>query len=141
MAARLSSNATGPFDLHQNAEINVTPFVDVMLVLVIIFMVVAAVATSAVKVDLPTTGLTSEPPKSPVTVSLTADGGLFVNDRPATMSGLPGAVAGLINDGRHDDRVVLRADKAVSYERFMDAMSRLSTGGIGKLALMSEVAD
>lgn len=140
MAARLSSNTGGSFALQQNAEINVTPFVDVMLVLVIIFMVVAAVATSAVKVDLPTTGQTGEPPKTPVTVSLTAEGGVFVNDMPTSMEHLAGAVARLVSDGRHEDRVVVRADKSIRYEQFMDAMSRLSTGGVGKLALMSEVA-
>lgn len=140
MAARLSA-ASGVYDTGHNSEINVTPFVDVMLVLLIIFMVAAPLATSALKVDLPTTPpLTPVEPKSPITVSITSDGGVYVNDRLTAIEALAPAVRSLIADGTHEDRVVVRADKTVSYERFIQTMSTLNLGGVGKLSLMSEVA-
>jgi biopolymer transport protein ExbD len=138
MAAKFATARGGSLDLGQNSDINVTPFVDVMLVLLIIFMVVAAAATSAVKVDLPATPQTdTPPPRLPVTVSVTADGSVFVNDVRASIQDAPGLVSALIADGQHDDRVVVRADKSISYEQFMTVMSALNIGGVGKLALVS----
>ncbi len=140
MAAKLAGAGPSPFDLGQNADINVTPFVDVMLVLLIVFMVVAAAATSAVKVDLPATPKSiTALPRLPVVVSVAADGGVYVNDVRASMDGLAATVTGMLTDGGHEDRVVVRADKTISYEQFMKVMTALNIGGISKLSLISEV--
>lgn len=140
MAAKLAGAGSSPFDLGQNADINVTPFVDVMLVLLIVFMVLAAAATSAVKVDLPATPKTiAALPRLPVVVSVAADGGVYVNDARASMDGLAATVTGLLTDGGHEDRVVVRADKTISYEQFMRVMTALNIGGVSKLSLISEV--
>src|ERR1700710_1849325 len=79
MAAKLSGSGGGRYDLGQNAEINVTPFVDVMLVLLIIFMVAAPMATVAIKIDLPPATIPKEPPKhKPTFISIRKGGDTYV---------------------------------------------------------------
>ena len=72
-------------------------------------------------------------------VSVAADGGVYVNDVRASMDGLAATVTGMLTDGGHEDRVVVRADKTISYEQFMKVMTALNIGGISKLSLISEV--
>src|ERR1044071_9057709 len=104
MAASLASHA-GAYSLRQNAEINVTPFVDVMLVLLIIFMVALPVATASVKVDLPRAEASPIKQTPPVVVSLTLTGRLFVGDKAATMDGLPAVVAAALGPHPQAQRI------------------------------------
>src|SRR5689334_19132406 len=88
MAGRLNSLESGRYEVAANADINVTPFVDIMLVLLIIFMVAIPATVVAVKVDLPPAQAGS-PPKLPTYVSLQKGGALFIGDRPTSLAGLP----------------------------------------------------
>ena len=89
MAAKLAGSGGGKFDIEQNHEINVTPFVDVMLVLLIIFMVAAPLATVSVKVDLPNAvALPSPNPPKPVYISIQTDGSLHIGDFPTDLESM-----------------------------------------------------
>jgi biopolymer transport protein ExbD len=123
-------------DLPVNHDINVTPFIDVMLVLLIIFMVAAPLATVDVKVDLPVSTATPSPkPEQPVYLTIRADGAMMVNERRVAVSGLGAAVKAVSGAGT-DQRIYLRADKSVSYERIMEAMNGLRSSGYLQVALV-----
>ncbi len=133
MAAKLSHNDE---DLPDNHEINVTPFIDVMLVLLIIFMVAAPLATVDVKVDLPASTAQPKPkPDKPVFLSIKVDGALLVGDKPVSHGGLGEALKAATRNDR-EQRIFLRADKAVDYETIMKAMNDLRAAGYLKVALV-----
>jgi biopolymer transport protein ExbD len=144
MAAKLTGPGPGRFAIQQNAEINVTPFVDVMLVLLIIFMVAAPMATVAIPVDLPPADANApKPPSSPTYVSIQKSGDLFVSDRQTTLAtigqDLPAAMA--VNGVARDfqaERVYVRADADVPYERFITVMNTLQDNGYYKVGLVAE---
>ena len=134
MAFRLGTPDDG--DLPLNGEINVTPFIDVMLVLLIIFMVAAPLATADVRVDLPVTNAESAPrPDQPVFVTIEADGRLTVNDRETSIGELGPAIVSTTGEDR-EQRVFLRADRSVPYERLMDAMNAMRASGYLRVALV-----
>jgi biopolymer transport protein ExbD len=135
MGAALSASH-GRWTIRQNAEINVTPFVDVMLVLLIIFMVALPVSTVSVKVDLPPAAASQEPTAPPVIVSLTLSGAVYVGDRATTLAGLPAAAAGALGDNPTAQRIYLRADKGVRYGALMAVMNVLRGAGYDKIALV-----
>lgn len=138
MAAALSSHASA-YSIRQNADINVTPFVDVMLVLLIIFMVALPVSTVAVKVDLPPASAEPQPAQPPVIVSLTLDGRVYVGDRFTTLDALSGAVGSALGGAEPtEQRIYLRADEGVRYRDLMDLMNRLRAAGYGKIGLVGE---
>ena len=133
MAIRLGSTDD---DLPVNHDINVTPFIDVMLVLLIIFMVAAPLATVDVKVDLPVSTAAPAPkPDTPVFLSIQADGRMLVGDREVTASDVGAAVAAATG-GDRDQRVFLRADKTVTYDTIMQAMNGLRGSGYLHVALV-----
>lgn len=135
MAFRLSGGSDAE-ELPVNHEINVTPFIDVMLVLLIIFMVAAPLATVDVKVDLPVANAAaSQRPDQPVYLTIEKGGRLSVNDNPVAVDAL-GAEVSKAAGGDVEQRVYLRADKAVPYERIMDTMNALRSAGFLKVALM-----
>jgi biopolymer transport protein ExbD len=139
MAARLSSLGTERFRLTQNSDINVTPFVDVMLVLLIIFMVALPIATTSVKLELPQAQASAMPTAPPTFVSLQADGRLYIGDAPTTLSKLAADLRLAIHSPRPTaERVYIRADKAVRYEAFMAVMNDLKAHGYERVALVSE---
>lgn len=132
MAARLHHDD----ELVENHEINVTPFIDVMLVLLIIFMVAAPLATVDVKVDLPASTAQPAPkPDKPVFLSIKADGQMFLGELSVTHDSLGAALRQVTRDN-HDERIFLRADKSVSYETIMAAMNDLRGAGYLKVALV-----
>jgi biopolymer transport protein TolR len=123
------------------AEINVTPMVDVMLVLLIIFMVSAPLLTVGVPLDLPQTQAKSlDQDKNPLTLSVNLKGQVFLND---TEIGLNDLVEKLkaITDARGglDERIFVRGDKKVDYGTVMRVMGRLSAAGFRRVALVTEV--
>jgi biopolymer transport protein ExbD len=148
MAAKLAGPAGGnKYDLGQNSDINVTPFVDVMLVLLIIFMVAAPLATVSIKVDLPPA--TPPPPdapkpKDPVYISLHTNGRIAISDKAATnLDRLIPDVERALNTfdatkAPRDQTVLIRADREVLYEDFMNVVNSLQQNGFYKVGLISE---
>src|SRR4051812_31550073 len=120
------------------SEINVTPLVDVMLVLLIIFMVTAPLMTSGVSVDLPKTD--AQPLNSdsqPLTVSIDAAGKIFLQEQELE---LPELVSKLqaIAENNQDRRIFVRGDKDLAYGRIMQVMGTITQGGFTKVALLAE---
>lgn len=122
---------------QQNAEMNITPFVDVMLVLLIIFMVAAPLATVDVPVDLPSNAAApSSPPADPVYVSVQADGLLFVQEQEVVLADLK-ALVQVVTSGQQDTRLFLRGDQAVDYGTLMRVMNTLQKAGYTRISLVA----
>lgn len=120
------------------SEINVTPFIDVMLVLLIIFMVVAPLATVDVPLNLPTSKNTvPPPPEQPIIVSLDSSLAIFIDDQKISHKQLEQNLQTL-SKGDKQARIYIRADKTVPYEKFIDLINQLSALGYSKVALVSE---
>ncbi|MFK8252128.1 TonB system transport protein ExbD [Ancylobacter terrae] len=123
-------------ELAENHEINVTPFIDVMLVLLIIFMVAAPLSTVDVKVDLPASTAQPQPrPDKPLYLTVKADLSLAVGEEVIAPEALAGALI-RASEGDPDKRIFLRADKAVAYGDLMEVMNRLRAAGYLKIALV-----
>jgi TonB system transport protein ExbD (group 1) len=126
----------GEDELSEVHEINVTPFIDVMLVLLIIFMVAAPLATVDVAVDLPSSTVQPQQrPDKPIYLTLKADSSLAVGDTPVSRDALPAALADATK-GNKDERIYLRGDKAVAYGEVMQVMNDLRSAGYLKVALV-----
>ena len=123
------------------AEINVTPMVDVMLVLLIIFMVSAPLLTVGVPLDLPQTQAKSlDQDKNPLTLSVNLKGQIFLNDTEIALNDLvPKLKAITAARGGLDERIFVRGDKKVDYGTVMKVMGRLSQAGFRRVALVTEV--
>lgn len=133
MAAKLNH---GGDDLDVTHEINVTPFIDVILVLLIIFMVAAPLATVEVPVELPDSSAQPQPkPDQPVFVSIKADRSLAVGEEPVAEADLAAALD-RASHGDKDTRLFLRADKSLDYGSLMGVMDRLRDAGYLKVALV-----
>lgn len=121
------------------SEINVTPFVDVMLVLLIIFMVAAPLLTVGVPVELPKTAAGALPneDEAPLTISLQADGTVTLQTTEIVVDDLIPKLRAIAAE-RVDDKVFLRADGAVPYEQVMQIMGALNAGGFGNIGLITD---
>jgi len=122
------------------AEINVTPMVDVMLVLLIIFMVTAPLLTVGVPLDLPKTSAAElQQPKEPIVLSLDRDGGSFIGNEAVAAADLKDRLAQLASED--PARIVyVRGDRTISYAQLMDALGIVNTAGFTKVSLLAEGA-
>lgn len=125
-------------DLRAFSEINVTPMVDVMLVLLVIFMVTAPMMTTGVTVDLPQSSASPVAGNDePLAVSITADGKVYLQKTPVELKDLRAkmtAVAG----AKKDTRIFVRGDRAVDYGRIMLVVGEINAAGFNKVALVTE---
>ncbi len=141
MGAKLGGGGGGRFDLGQNSDINVTPFVDVMLVLLIIFMVSIPAATVSIKLDLPPA--IPPPPgakiEEPTVINIQGNGGVFIGEVPTTVDTLSADLAKELNKPNPtEERVYIRADRTVRYGDFMRVMNTLQGNGYFQVALINE---
>ena len=140
MGTRLSGPAGQAGEaVKQNADINVTPFVDIMLVLLIIFMVAAPMATVSMKLDLPPARDPITPRKDPVYITVQESGSLFIAERPTSLATLPADVCAALGGGDcKDQRVFVRAEPNASYAQFMSVMNGLNANGFTQVGLLNE---
>ena len=140
MAAKLSGPSGGRYDVAQNHSINVTPFVDVMLVLLIIFMVAAPLASVTIKVNLPPA--VAKPARKPpkiVYISLKKDGRVFVNDNLSGLDTLGDDLKSALGvPNPTNERIYIRGDQDVMYQDFMGVMNKLQDNGFYSVALVGE---
>ena len=138
MAAKLSGGGGDRFNVEQNSDINVTPFVDVMLVLLIIFMVAAPLASVSVEVNLPAAVAKATPnPPKPVYISIKQSGQVYIGDNETSVDELGQDL--VKNMGRRDptkERIFIRADEKVRYGAFMEVMNTLQDNGFYSVALV-----
>ncbi len=139
MAARpldLGDDADGGY--RPLAEINVTPFVDVMLVLLIVFMVAAPLMMVGVPLQLPRTSATSiGQPREPIIVSVTRTGDVYLGDDPVVLAQLPQRLAHL-RAGNAEATVYVRGDQALAYGRVMQVIGLVNRAGFAKVSLIAE---
>jgi biopolymer transport protein TolR len=120
------------------SQINVTPFVDVMLVLLVVFMITAPLLTVGVPVDLPKTAASRMVGQDePLVITVQADGKVYIQDTEIELARLIPRLSA-ITENKKDTRIFVRGDKAVPYGRVMQVMSSISTAGFPKVALVAE---
>ena len=133
MAFKLNRSNRDPM-----SEINVTPFVDVMLVLLIIFMVTAPLLTVGVQVDLPESSADSLPEEiEPLTLTINSKGEIFIQEHQVVFNKVVPKILA-ISKNRTDTRIYVRGDKTINYGRVLEVMGTLSGAGFSKVALVSE---
>jgi len=133
MAFKYNRSHTEPM-----SEINVTPFVDVMLVLLIIFMVTAPLLTVGVPVDLPESSADSLPEdQEPLTLSINSKGEIFIQEHQVEYDKMIPKILAIAKN-RTDTRIFVRGDKTINYGRVLEIMGMLSGSGFTKVALISE---
>ena len=121
------------------AEINVTPFVDVMLVLLIIFMVAAPLMVQGVPLDLPKTSASKlGTVKKPMVVSMSADGNLYIRDEQVTKQTLVSRLMAIKSQEGGDGVVYVRADKKIAYGDVMEVLGRVGESGFARVSLLSQ---
>jgi TonB system transport protein ExbD (group 1) len=140
MAAKLAGGGRSRFNIEQNSEINVTPFVDVMLVLLIIFMVAAPLATVSVHVTLPPALAKPSPnPPKPIYISIQENGNSYVGDQYTDVSNIGNVLRKQI--GQRDpskERIFIRGDENMEYRYFMGVMNTLQDNGFYSVALIGQ---
>ncbi len=121
------------------AEINVTPFVDVMLVLLIVFMVAAPLLTAGVPVNLPDSQARplSEEDNKPLEVTITPEGGIFVGETPVEQGRLVDLLAAM-SENNPDRRIYIRGDQGLAYGHVMEIIGAINSAGFRKVALISD---
>jgi biopolymer transport protein TolR len=139
MAISIANGAVGEDEAYKPmAEINITPMVDVMLVLLVIFMVTAPLLVAGVPVELPNTAAARlSQPKKPMIVSLVADGSLYVREEQVTKDNLVPRLIQL-RSVEGDAVVYVRADKKSVYGEVMDILGKVGQSGYGRVSLLSQ---
>lgn len=121
-----------------NADINVTPLVDVMLVLLIVFMVAAPLLSVGVPVELPKTDAKSLPSETePITITVDRDGNVFLQETEVTLDELVARLTAIAGNG-YDERIYLRGDNASDYGNVMRVMARVNAAGYSNLGLVTD---
>ncbi len=125
---------------RQMSDINVTPFVDVMLVLLIVFMVTAPLLTAGVEVNLPDADAPSlaENNNKPIEVSITSNGKIFVGEKEVNANKLPALLTAIANENFDEQKGFVRGDQGIEYGQVMDVISIINKTGFSKVALLSE---
>lgn len=144
MAGDIASTSTGRGRRRHSryrpmSDINVTPFVDVMLVLLIVFMVTAPLLTVGVPIDLPKTQAQAlSQPEEPLVISVNAQGGIYIQDTQVELENVvPRLVA--VTENKPDTRIYVRGDRTVAYGRIMQIMGRVNSAGFTRVALIAEL--
>ncbi len=121
------------------AEINVTPFVDVMLVLLIVFMVAAPLLTAGVPIDLPNSQAKpiSDEDNKPIEISLVKDGKIYIGETEVPQARLIGLLKAM-TENQQDRRIYIRGDQGLNYGRIMEILGAVNSAGFNKVALISE---
>jgi len=123
------------------SEINITPMVDVMLVLLIIFMVAAPMLTVGVPIELPQSqGKQLESSKEPLTISVAANGDTFIGETKVALPEIADKLKSIAKNGV-EEQIYVRGDKGIDYGTVMKVMGRISAGGFKKVSLVTEVED
>lgn len=132
-------NSTGFKRRHKPmSEINVTPFVDVMLVLLVVFMVTAPLLTVGIPVDLPSSAAKSLPENTkPLSITITKDGQLYLQDEAIELAELVPRLKAIFS-GRKDGRIYIHGDKSVDYGVVMKVMGRMNGAGFSRVALVTD---
>lgn len=144
MAGGIMNRGGGGRRYRPMAEINVTPMVDVMLVLLIIFMVAAPMMTTGVPVDLPRTQATPiNQEQEPITISVNPEGKIFIQETEVQMEELVPRLRAIADaqptgQGQPERRIFVRGDRAISYGRVMEVMGNIAAGGFTRVALLAE---
>ena len=140
MGAKLSGPGGKGKTIEQNSDINVTPFVDIMLVLLIIFMVAAPLATVSIRLDLPPAVPSTDPnPKEPVYITIQDSGQLFIAENQTSIDNLAADVCTALGGGScQEERVFVRAQPEVKYSQFMEVMNTMQENGFFKVGLLNE---
>ena len=134
----MSNSGRGRGRYKPLAEINVTPLVDVMLVLLIVFMVAAPLMTSGVNVDLPKASAAPLAQDSePLTVSVNAEGKIYLQETELALTDLAPKLQA-ISENKLDRRIFVRGDRGITYGRIMEVMATITQGGFTKVALLAE---
>jgi biopolymer transport protein TolR len=134
----VSADASGLSEYRPMAEINVTPLVDVMLVLLVIFMVAAPLMVQGVPIELPKTSASKlSQPRRPMIVSLARDGSLYVRGDKVAADDLEGKLAALRAD-EGDTIVYVRADRGVAYGQVMEILGQVAKSGYARLSLLAD---
>lgn len=145
MAAKLGGSGGDKHTIEQTADINITPFIDILLVLMIIFMVAAPMATVSIRLDLPPATppeASAEKPKDPVYITIQESGSLFIADKQTDIEKLAAdvctAVGNPTGQGCEEERVFVRAQPEVKYSQFMEVMNEMQKNGFFKVGLLNE---
>jgi len=145
MGAKLGGGGGSRYTIAQNSDINVTPFVDVMLVLLIIFMVSIPAATVSIKLDLPPAKAppSAEKRPDPIFISIMGPEDIYIGPNKTSMDRLIGDVAAALrandpNTPLNEQRVLIRGDKDIQYADFVKVLNELQQNGYVKIALINE---
>ncbi len=143
MAMKLAGAGGGAYTIRQNADINVTPFVDVLLVLLIIFMVAVPMATTSIKLDMPPARIVDARPEPPVLITIQDSGALFLAGQPTRLDTLARDVsAKFAAEGRagprKDQRLMVSAQADVPYEALMGVIDRVHAEGWTQIGIVNE---
>ena len=142
MGANLNSGGSNRGGSYRPmAEINVTPFVDIMLVLLVVFMVTAPLLTAGVPIDLPDSNAQaiSDEDDKPLEVTLNKDGEIFVGETEVKQSRLV-ALLGSLTENNPDARIYIRADQSLDYGKVMEVLGGINGAGFRKVALISNAS-
>ncbi len=140
MGAKLGGGGGSKYTVEQNADINVTPFVDVMLVLLIIFMVSIPTATVSIKLDVPpATPSQNHDTKKPVFISVMGPEDIYIGANKTSLATLPQDVAAALQSpDPTNERILIRGDKDIQYDDFVKVLNTLQQNGYTKVGLIAE---